>query len=126
MPSTAKLFLVIGAASAALAVILGAFGAHAVRERLPADLMQVYRTAEQYHLWHSLGLLAVGLVSWHLPESTWLNVSGWLMIAGIVLFSGSLYVLAVSGLRWLGAVTPFGGLAFILAWIALTIAIWRG
>lgn len=117
--ATARFFLIAGALSAALAVVLGAFGAHGLRGRLPADLLAIYQTGCQYHVYHALGLLAVGLLGLHLPASTALRVSGWLMLAGTVLFSGSLYLLAITGQRWLGAVTPLGGVAFIVAWLLL-------
>jgi uncharacterized membrane protein YgdD (TMEM256/DUF423 family) len=120
-----KLFLVLGALAAALAVVLGAFGAHALRARLAPDLLAIYHTAVQYHLWHALGLLAVGIVAIHLPNSVALKWAGWLMLAGIVAFSGSLYVLALTGARWLGAITPFGGAAFIMSWILLAVAVVR-
>jgi len=108
-----------------LAVLLGAFGAHALRGRLSPDLLGIYQTAVQYHFWHALGLLAIGLVATQLPASVSLRWAGWLMLAGIVLFSGSLYLLATTGVRWLGAVTPLGGTAFIAAWALLAIAIAR-
>ncbi len=117
--SGARFFLAAGALSAALAVMLGAFGAHALRGRLPADLLVIYQTASQYHVYHALGLLAVGLLAMHLPTSGALRWSGWLMLLGTVLFSGSLYVLAVTGQRWLGAITPLGGTAWIAAWLLL-------
>ncbi|MCW5622836.1 MAG: DUF423 domain-containing protein [Burkholderiales bacterium] len=116
MPAAAKCFLVLGALAAMFAVVFGAFGAHGLRGRLTPDLLAIYHTAVQYHFWHALGLLAVGLALPHLPGSLLLRWAGWLMLAGIVVFSGSLYLLAVSGLRWLGAITPFGGVAFIAAW----------
>jgi uncharacterized membrane protein YgdD (TMEM256/DUF423 family) len=117
--ATARVFLIAGALSAALAVVLGAFGAHGLRGRLPADLLAIYQTGCQYHVYHALGMLAVGLLGLHLPASTALRCSGWLMLAGTVLFSGSLYLLAITGQRWLGAVTPLGGVAFIVAWLLL-------
>ena len=123
MSPTAKFFLILGSINAALVVLLGAFGAHALKARLPADMLAVYQTGVHYHLFHALGLIAVGLVATQIPASAYLKWSGWLMLAGIVLFSGSLYVLSVSGLRWLGMVTPFGGLAFILSWTLLVIAV---
>ncbi len=116
MNPTAKLFLTLGAFAAMLAVIVGAFGAHALRAKVPADLLAVYNTGVQYHFWHALGLLAIGLAALHVRDPALLLWAGWLMLAGIVLFSGSLYVLAVTGVRWLGAITPFGGTAFIAAW----------
>jgi len=87
--------------------------------------MEVYHTANQYHFYHALGLLAVGMAAFQMPESAALRWSGWLMLAGIVLFSGSLYALSVSGVRWLGIITPFGGTAFIIAWLLLAVAVWR-
>lgn len=103
--------------------MLGAFGAHGLKAKLTAEMLAVYQTGVHYHLFHALGLLAIGLVAMQIADSVWLKWSGWLMLAGIVLFSGSLYVLSVSGLRWLGMVTPFGGFAFILAWALFVTAI---
>lgn len=123
MPQAAKVFLILGAVNALLAVMLGAFGAHVLRARLSADLMAVYQTGIHYHLFHALGLLVVGLLATQLPTSVPLKWSGGLMLAGIVLFSGSLYVLSISGQRWLGAITPLGGVAFILAWALFVIAV---
>lgn len=119
---SAKLFLALGGLNAALAVMLGAFGAHALKARISAELLAVYQTAVQYHFYHALGLVLVGLALTQLPESSALKWSGGLMLAGIVLFSGSLYGLSLSEWRWLGAVTPFGGAAFIAAWAALVVA----
>ena len=123
MSTTAKVFLILGGINAALVVMLGAFGAHALKARLSVEMLAVYQTGVHYHLFHALGLLVVGLVATQLADSVYLKWSGWLMLAGIILFSGSLYVLSVSGLRWLGMVTPFGGLAFIAAWVVFVIAI---
>ena len=85
--------------------------------------MNVYQTGVQYHFYHALGLLVIGVVALHLPASSWLKWSGWLMFSGIILFSGSLYMLALTNIRWLGAITPIGGTAFILGWSCLTVAI---
>jgi uncharacterized membrane protein YgdD (TMEM256/DUF423 family) len=125
MPTIPKLFLVLGALTAMLAVVLGAFGAHALRAKLAPDLLAIYQTAVQYHFWHALGLLVIGVVAIHLPASATLKWGGWVMFAGVVLFSGSLYVLAITGARWLGAVTPFGGAAFILGWLLFAVAVAR-
>jgi uncharacterized membrane protein YgdD (TMEM256/DUF423 family) len=125
VPAAAKLFVVLGALLAALGVALGAYGAHALRARLAPEALAVYQTAAQYHMWHALGLLAVGLLCNILPANGWLKASGWLLISGVVLFSGSLYLLAVTGIRWLGAVTPLGGSALILAWLALALGMLR-
>jgi uncharacterized membrane protein YgdD (TMEM256/DUF423 family) len=123
--SSAKLFLFLGSLAALLAVALGAFGAHGLKKIITPDLLEVYQTGVQYHFYHALGLLALGLIAVHIPESSLLRWAGWLMFAGILIFSGSLYVLAVSGLRWLGAITPIGGTAFIAAWLLLMRAVWR-
>jgi uncharacterized membrane protein YgdD (TMEM256/DUF423 family) len=113
--------LALGSAAAFLfvAVALGAFGAHALKTRLAPDLMAVYQTAVQYHFWHALGLLAVGILLLQRPESGTLAVAAWLLVGGIVLFCGSLYALAFTGVRGWGAVTPLGGLAFLAAWAAV-------
>ncbi|MHB8729799.1 MAG: DUF423 domain-containing protein [Sulfuricaulis sp.] len=125
MPQTARLFLMLGAANAALTVMLGAFGTHVLKPRLSAEMLGVYQTAVLYHLFHALGLLAVGFLALKIPLSGYLKWSGWLMFIGIVLFSGSLYALSVSPWRWLGAVTPLGGMAFILAWTLFATAVFK-
>jgi len=106
-------------------VALGAFGAHALKSRLPADLLAVWNTGVQYHLWHALGMIAVGLCASIVPDGPWLRAAGALLLAGIVLFSGSLYALALSAPRGLGALTPLGGISLILGWLALVIAMLR-
>ena len=125
MSPTAKLFLALGGINAALVVALGAFGAHGLKARLTPDMLAVYQTGVHYHLFHALGLLVVGLVATQIPDSAYLRWSGWLMLVGIVLFSGSLYVLSISGLRWLGAITPFGGVSFIAAWVLFVVALFK-
>jgi uncharacterized membrane protein YgdD (TMEM256/DUF423 family) len=125
MTTSAKLFLAAGSLLALAAVALGAFGAHALKSRLSADALAVWQTGVQYHVYHALGLLAVGLVAQVLPESAPLKWSGWLMLAGIALFSGSLYALALSGERWLGAIAPVGGSAFLVAWALFVAAVIR-
>jgi len=122
---SAKLLITLGCIAAALAVACGAFGAHALRTRLPADALAVYHTAVQYHFYHALGLIALGVLAFHLPDSSALRVAGWLMCAGIVVFSGSLYGISVAGARGLGVLTPFGGAAFIAAWLLAAIAVLR-
>ena len=123
MSALAKLFLVIGGVNGALVVAFGAFGAHALKSRLSHDMSVVYQTAVFYHAIHALGLLAIGVLAQWLPESGYLKAAGWTMLAGVVLFSGSLYLLSITGSRWLGAITPIGGTAFIVAWILLCIAV---
>ena len=121
-----KLFLLAGSIAMVLAVILGAFGAHALEERLSNEMLDIFTTGVTYHFYHAIGLLIVGIVAYHLPDSNLLKWTGWLMIGGILIFSGSLYVLATSGVRWFGAITPIGGLCFIASWILLAITIWKG
>ena len=107
-----------GSALMALGVALGAFGAHGLSGRLSPASLAVYQTAVFYHLVHALGLLAVGILSLLRPQAR-LDGAGWLLVAGIALFSGSLYLLSVTGLKKLGMITPIGGLALLAAWIVL-------
>ena len=125
MPMSAKTFLVLGSVGMLLAVALGAFGAHALKKTLAPEMMAVYETAVNYHVYHALGLLAIGLLALHLPDSGALRWAGILMAVGLPLFSGSLYTLSLSGIRWLGAITPFGGTAFLAAWLLLAVAVVR-
>lgn len=121
-----KLFLLFGSIAMALAVTLGAFGAHGLKSKLTQDMLDIFETGVQYHFYHAIGLLIIGAVANYMPESPLLKWSGWLMVSGLLIFSGSLYVLSMSGLRWLGAITPIGGLCFIASWILLAVATWRG
>ena len=123
MSAFTKLFLVLGGINGALVVGMGAFGAHALKTRISGEMMAVYHTAVLYHAIHALGLIAIGLVAAWLPDSAYLKSAGWSMFAGIALFSGSLYLLSVTGARWLGAITPIGGVAFLLAWILFCVAV---
>lgn len=125
MPGTAKLFLAIGCIAALLAVATGAFGAHALKGRIAPELMPVYQTGVEYHFYHAFGMILVGLAGFHLPQSGLLRDAGWAMLAGIVLFSGSLYLLSLTGLGWLGAITPLGGAAFIAGWGLFAAAVIR-
>ena len=108
-----------------LAVAMGAFGAHALKKTLTPDLLAVYQTAVNYHVYHALGLLAVGVLALHLPETALLRWAGILLAVGVLVFSGSLYALSLSGIRGLGAITPFGGVALIAGWLLLAIAVVR-
>src|SRR5918996_5284910 len=117
MSPITRWFLLLGSLGMLLAVLLGAFGAHTLKRSLTPELMAVYETAVQYHFYHALGLLAVALLSLHLPNSWLLKWSGWLLVVGILVFSGSLYGLSIGGARWVGAVTPPGGTAFIVGWV---------
>ncbi len=125
MQGDAKLFLIIGCTMALLAVALGAFGAHAVKGRIAPELLSVYHTGVEYHFYHALGMILVGLAALRLPESGLLKSAGWAMLAGTILFSGSLYLLSLTGVRWLGAITPFGGVAFLAAWGLFALAVIR-
>lgn len=120
-----KIFVILGAGLAFLAVVLGAFGAHGLQDRLSKDLMVIFQTAVQYHMYHALGLILIGLLMLVLPPSTWLTASGWFLFSGVLIFSGSLYVLSITGIKWLGAITPIGGLAFLIGWILVIVAVLR-
>jgi len=120
-----RTFFALGALFAGLAVAAGAFGAHGLKGRLGPDMLAVFETAARYQMYHALGLIAVGWAAGRWPSPA-VIVAGWCMVAGIVVFSGSLYVLSVTGIRWLGAITPLGGLAFMVGWLALALAAWRG
>jgi uncharacterized membrane protein YgdD (TMEM256/DUF423 family) len=121
-----RLFLALAAGFGALGVALGAFGAHALRDRLGADMLAIFETGVRYQVYHAFALVAVfaALMKW--PGSGLLAASGWLFVAGIIIFSGSLYILALSGVRTWGAVTPLGGVAFLAGWICLLVAAVRG
>jgi uncharacterized membrane protein YgdD (TMEM256/DUF423 family) len=117
-------FIIAGAVNAAIAVMLGAFGAHALKEKLSEHYLAIWETAVQYQMFHALGLIAIGILMSSsligpIPQLTW---AGWLLLAGIVIFSGSLYILSLTGIGVLGAITPIGGVAFIIGWIMLIIA----
>ncbi len=116
-----RIFVILGALSGFIAVAAGAFGAHLLKDRLSAALLATFETGSRYHLVHSLALLIVALAAAKVPHWT-VYLSGWSFLVGILLFSGSLYVLAITGIRWLGAITPIGGLALLVGWGAL--ALW--
>lgn len=116
--------LLTGAVFMALGVLFGAFGAHALKKILSPDMLAVFNTGVEYQFYHALGLLLVGLIGFRI-KSKWLNWSGILMIFGIIIFSGSLYALSISGIKILGAITPIGGLAFVAGWICFAVAILR-
>ncbi|MDH4059258.1 MAG: DUF423 domain-containing protein [Aquincola sp.] len=120
-----RLFFTLGCASAGIAVALGAFGAHALKARLAPDMLAVYEVGVRYQLVHALALLAVAWAATRWPGSL-VNASGWLFVAGTLLFSGSLYALGISGVRVLGAITPIGGVAWLAGWACLAWGAWRG
>ncbi len=119
-----RLWIVLGAVNGFIAVAAGAFGAHALKARLPVDLQAIFETGARYHMYHALALVGVGLLAQVKPGGA-LSASGWAFLVGIVLFSGSLYVLALTGIRALGAVTPLGGLGFLAGWALLAFAALR-
>ena len=120
-----RLFFVLGSLSGLLGVAAGAFGAHGLKQRLAPDMLAVWETAARYQLIHALALLAVGwaLTRWPGPATT---AAGWFFVAGTLIFSGSLYLLSLSGVRWLGAITPIGGVAFLAGWACLAWTAIRG
>ena len=120
-----RTFFALGALFSGLAVAAGAFGAHGLRGRLDTDMLAAFETGARYQMYHGLALLAVAwaVVRWPQGHAA---AAGWLFVAGIVIFSGSLYVLSISGVRWLGAITPLGGLCFLAGWVALVLTSWRG
>ena len=107
----------------ALAVIFGAFGAHIVQDLLTAERFAVYQTGVEYHFYHSIGLLILGTITLTYKDNQWLSYSGYCMVTGILIFSGSLYILTLTDTGWLGAITPFGGIAFIFGWIFLAVGV---
>lgn len=120
-----RIFLVLGAGLAGLAVAIGAFGAHGLRATLTPQDLTTFETGVRYHMYHALALLAVAWVSDRWPGAV-VTASGWSFVLGILVFSGSLYVLVLSQQRWLGAVTPLGGVAFLVGWVLLGWAALRG
>lgn len=119
-----KTILMTASVLLALAVALGAFGAHGLKSQLSTDMLQTYKTGVEYHFYHALGLLLIGILAVSYPSDL-MKWSAILILAGIILFSGSLYALAISGIKWLGAITPIGGLSFIAGWILLFLAVWK-
>jgi len=117
-------WLATGSVLCGLGVILGAFGAHGLRARLSPEMLVVFETGVRYHLIHALGLLAVAWAASRWPGS-YVSIAGYLFVAGIFIFSGSLYVLAITGIRWLGAITPIGGVCLIVGWGLLAVGVLR-
>lgn len=120
-----NLFLILASVNGFIAVALGAFAAHGLKNSLTPDLLTTFQTGVQYHMYHALALFGVGLLALYYPNQAAVRISGYLFLVGIILFSGSLYVLALSGIRWLGAITPLGGVAFLLGWSLLGWSMFR-
>jgi len=125
MPDSRSPWIALGALNAAIAVAAGAFAAHGLRGKLDARALEVFETGARYHMYHAFAIIGAGLVA-SLGVSRGAATASWLFQAGIVLFSGSLYALALTGVKTLGAVTPFGGLAFLAGWLWLAWTTWRG
>jgi uncharacterized membrane protein YgdD (TMEM256/DUF423 family) len=120
-----KLFIILGSLNALIGVGLGAFGAHGLKSKVAPDMLTVWETAVQYHLVHALGLIMIGILCQLMPEASLVRTSGWLLLAGIVMFSGSLYALVLTGTKLLGIITPIGGVAFLVGWLLLALSAWR-
>ena len=119
-----RVFFILGSISAFLAVALGAFAAHGLKGKLPPDMFNIFEVGVRYHMYHALALLAVAWACTRWPGMP-VNAAGWLFVSGTVVFSGTLYLLALGGPRWLGMITPIGGLAFLAGWLLLAWAVWR-
>ncbi len=115
---TERSLVAVGALNAALAVAAGAFAAHGLRGRIEPRALEIFETAARYQMYHALAMILAGVLA--------VRTAGWLFQAGIVVFSGSLYALALTDVTWLGAITPFGGLAFLIGWVVLAWSAWRG
>jgi uncharacterized membrane protein YgdD (TMEM256/DUF423 family) len=120
-----KIFVVLGSLSAFLGVGLGAFGAHGLKTKVTPEMLAVWQTGVLYHLVHALGLLLIGILCHLMPEAATARNAGWAILLGTVLFSGSLYLMVLTGIKPLGMITPFGGIAFLLGWLLLGIAAWQ-
>ena len=120
-----KTFVVLGSLSAFAGVALGAFGAHGLKTRVTPEMLTVWQTGVFYHLVHALGLLLVGILSHLMPEAVMVRNAGWAILLGMVLFSGSLDALVLSGIKPLGMISPFGGIAFLVGWLLLGAAAWQ-
>ena len=116
-----NLFIGLGALSAFISVAAGAFGAHALKQVLDTDMLAVYHTAVDYQFFHSIGLIAIGALQKISPRHSHL-VAAWAMLGGIIIFSGSLYILSITGIKWLGMITPIGGISFLAAWLILALS----
>ncbi|MDH3444533.1 MAG: DUF423 domain-containing protein [Deltaproteobacteria bacterium] len=119
-----RFFFTAGSVAAFVAVALGAFGAHSLKARLSQEMLNIFETGVRYQMYHALGLIAVAWASTRWPENN-LTTAGWAFIVGIIVFSGSLYLLSLTEMRWLGAITPIGGIAFLIGWASLVWSIGR-
>ncbi len=120
-----KTFLLLGAINTLICIALGAFGAHGLKNIMTDDMLTTFHTGLQYHLYHALGLMIIGLLLIHFTKSRLIELSGWLMLLGIILFSVNVYLLSLTEIRAFAVITPFGGFSFITAWVILVIALWK-
>lgn len=120
-----KLFVLLGSLNAFLSVALGAFGAHYLKQKLTPDKLDVFQTGVHYHMIHAIALILIAILSEKLANSSMVNASGWFIFIGIILFSGSLYALSLTGLKFFGPITPLGGLSFLIGWVLLAIAAYK-
>ncbi|MBF0288859.1 MAG: DUF423 domain-containing protein [SAR324 cluster bacterium] len=123
MLQSSKIFALLGSINAALAVILGAFGAHALKAQASPEMLAIFQTGLRYHFYHAMGLFAVAFVASQLPQSKIVKWAGWLMLGGTAFFSGGSYLLSLTGVRQFGMLNPIGGIAFILSWLLLAFAV---
>ena len=116
--------MILGAINGALAVALGAFGAHGLKAKVEATMLETWATASEYHFYHALALLLTGLLAKQFGGGS-IVTAGWILFAGMAVFSGTLYILVLSGQRWLGAITPIGGTALIVGWLWLAWSLYK-
>jgi uncharacterized membrane protein YgdD (TMEM256/DUF423 family) len=119
-----RVFFIVGALSALIGVAAGAFGAHGLKSRLSAEMLNTFEVGVRYQMYHAFALIVAAWVQTRWPGTPAIT-GGWLFVAGTLLFSGSLYLLSLTGVRWLGAITPLGGLAFLAGWLCLAWAAWK-
>lgn len=119
-----RVFFVLGALSAFIGVAAGAFGAHGLKSQMSSEMLSVFEVGVRYQMYHAFALIVVAWLEAKWPTSL-VTTGGWLFVTGTILFSGSLYLLSISGVRWLGVITPFGGLAFLAGWVCLAWSAWR-
>ena len=120
-----RIFLAIASMFGGISVVLGAFASHALKDRLSNNSLAIWETGTKYQMYHALALMLVAILVSRFPDSMLLNVAGYAFIIGTFIFSGSLYALTLTGIKWLGAITPIGGMAFIVGWLCLALATWR-
>ena len=120
-----RIFSAIASMFGGISVVLGAFASHALKDRLSANSLAIWETGTKYQMYHALALMLVAILVSRFPDSTLLTLAGYAFIIGTFIFSGSLYALTLTGIKWLGAITPIGGMAFIVGWLCLALATWR-